>query len=264
MGASLAATGALLLVCGVLASQLLAVIPGSIGLLFGVGAAAAAAGFSPAAIELALALTVLAVLLELGAIMHDSTEFARSFSRRWVDAATLFVMTAIPVALTADSLRLPSDPTTIGNELALAALSFFVAHAWRRPEAALVASALIGRACLGFLALRLPNETALRSLEIVAGAGAIPVVLWFLTPLVPLARRVVPAARPGVLWTLLGVWTIQGFGAWKYQSAIVGIEKDVPALVTLLACAVTPWLLAVVAGLRIGARRRGASPAVAA
>jgi hypothetical protein len=264
MGSSLAVLCAALVACGLFSRQMFAVIPGSVGLLFGVGAAASTAYFSYAAIELLLALAVLATLLVLGATTKRSTEFVRSFSRRWVDAATLFVLTAIPVAASSYRFRLPTDPMAIANELALGVLAFVVAHAWRRPEAAAVAAGWMGRATLAFIAHRLPDVSAVHGLQILAGVSVLPVLLWSLMPLVPLERRIVAAKSPGVLWALVSVWTIQAFGAWKHGRHLTGIENDVRALVTTLLLLLVPWIAAVIVGLRVGAPRRSATPAVAA
>jgi hypothetical protein len=261
LGASLAATSGALIVCGLLARQAVAVLPGALGLLCGVGAAAFALQLPYPLIELALTLTMLGVLLALGAATPYSSDFVRGVARRWVDASTLFVLTAIPVAASAYHFAFPSDLTTIGNEAAIGLLAFFVAHAWRRPEAAVVAAALFGRACTGLLALRFPNLTPVQAVQVFGGVSALPVVLWCLAPLFPLDRRIVPPAPPGAMAALLSVWAIQAFAGWKYWRNLIGIEKEIPTLVTTAGFVLVPWIAAIVVGLCVGhGRRRAARP----
>jgi hypothetical protein len=265
VGTSLATASAALLVCGLLARQAIAVLPAALGLLLGVGAAAFSLKLPYAQIELALTLTMLATLLSLGAVQRHASDFVLGFTRRWVDFATLFVMTAIPVAASAYQFTLPSEMTTVSNEVAIGLLAFFVAHAWHRPEAALVASGLFGRACLGLLAFRFPGWSAVEAVQFVGAASALPVVLWCLTPLFPLDRRVIPVAPPGALATLFSVWTVQAFAGWKYWRGLIGIEKDVRTLVITAAFVVVPWIAAIVVGLCVRPpRRRAPTPTATA
>jgi hypothetical protein len=67
-----------------------------------------------------------------------------------------------------------------------------------------------------------------------------------------------------VLWTLLPVLVIQCLGGLEYWRGLIGIEKDVVALVVTALITLTPLVAAVVAGLKIGAVRRVELPPAAA
>ncbi len=255
MGAALAAFGVAVAASGLLAGRLVVVAAGSAGLLYGVGAAVLAAGLPQLAAELALALAVVASVVALGAAARATDSIATAV-RRWVDGATLFACVALPVGLSPYRFRLPTEPLAIANELVLGVLVFLLAYAWRRREATLAAAALFGRGCLALVALRAPGLSAAHAMQSFAAASALPVALWLLASSLRLERRVDPAFRPGVLWSLLPVLAIQAFGAAEYGRGLAGLERDVPTLVVTGLAVLAPLVAAGVIGAKLGVVRR--------
>jgi hypothetical protein len=258
MGVALTVVGVAIGASGLLTGRLAVVAAGSTALLYGVGASVLAAGRPHAAAELALALTVVGVLVTLGVVARGAAAAVATAVRRWIDGATLFTCVAIPVGLSAYRFRLPTETLTIANEFALGLLIFVLAGAWRRREATLAAAALFGRGCFALLALRAPGISAAQALQSFAAVSALPVVLWMAMSSLRLERRVDPAFRPGVLWVLLPVLAIQGFGAAEFGRGLVGIEHDPTALAITAVAVLAPIVAAVVAGVRLGAVRRAA------
>jgi len=256
MGAALAVVGAAIGASGLLTGRLLVVAAGSAGLLYGVGAAVLAAGQPYVAAQAALALTVVAALVALGVVARSASASVATAVRRWIDAATLFALTAIPVGLVPYRFRLPTEPLAIANECVLGVLVFVLAAAWRRRELTLGAAALFGRACLALLALRAPGISAAQALQSFAAASALPIVLWMALASLRLERRVDPTFRPGVLGTLLPVLAIQGFGAAEFGRGMLAFQHDVPALVVTGVAILAPIAAAIVTGIKLGVVRR--------
>ena len=262
MGVALAVVGAAIGASGVLTGRLLVVAAGSAGLLYGVGAAVLAAGLPYVAAQAALALTVVVALVALGVVARSASASVATAVRRWVDAATLFALTAIPVGLMPYRFHLPTEPLAIANELVLGVLVFVLAAAWRRRELTLGAAALFGRSCLALIALRAPGISTAHALQSFAAASALPIVLWMALASLRLERRVDPGFRPGVIGTLLPVLAIQGFGAAEFGRGLIGLQHDVPALVITGVAILTPIAAAIVAGIKLGVvRRSGFAPA---
>jgi len=260
LGVALAGLGVAGCWCGQLARKTLPVAFGSVALLLGVGAAAAALKLQHAGIELALALAVLGGVATHAALARGASDFAKACARRWVDGATLFGLVAIPVAWSAVSLRYPHDVATAANEIGLALLAFALGRAWRRPEPAIVAGVLVGRAAVGLIELGGREVAALQGLQIVAAASALGALLTLLTGYVPLERRVLPRRSSRLLAGLLCVLAIVGVGCVRYGRSLVGIGQDVPGLVITSLAVLLP-LAAVVLAARLADARGEAAAA---
>jgi cytochrome c-type biogenesis protein CcmH/NrfF len=267
LGVALAGLGAASCWCGQLARRTLPVAFGSVGLLVGVGAAGAALQLPHVAIGLALALAVIASVVTHAFLARGASHFAQACARRWVDGATLFGLVAIPVAWSVASLRYPHDVVTAANELALALLAFVLARAWRRPEPAIVAGLLVGRAGVGLLELGGRNVAALQGLQIVAAIAALPALMTFALACVPLERRLLPRPPSSVVAGVLAVLTIQGVACVRYGRSLVGIGQDVPQHVITSLAVLLPLVAVVIAGrlanARADARREAPAASVA-